>query len=367
MSEKIIPVVMPKWGLSMKEGTLTEWHVDEGDTIEVGQVIMDVETDKIASEVEAPDAGLLRRKVAEEGDVYSVQALLGVLAPPEVTDEEIDAYIAAFVQPSSEEGDEEEAASAYAFIDTDAGRIRYSHLNADASGTPYVLIHGFGGDLDNWLFNLDALAEKAPVLALDLPNHGQSAISADVQFNDLINTVVTVMDKLDIERAHLFGHSMGGLISGELARLHPNKVASLTLIGSAGLGKDINSNYIRGFVDSESRKTLKPVLQLLFADSSLVTRNLVDDVLKYKRLDGVKASLSVLADQLFVDGTQSAVLDLDAIPSPLVIWGESDAVIPASHASNISNAEVHVLSGAGHMVQMEQAAAVNALILSYTQ
>ena len=122
-----------------------------------------------------------------------------------------------------------------------------------------------------------------------------------------------------------------------------------------------------GFVDSESRKTLKPVLELLFADSSLVTRNLVDDVLKYKRLDGVKASLDVLASQLFVEGTQSVALDLDAIPSPLVIWGESDAVIPASHASNISNAEVHVFTDAGHMVQMEQAAAVNSLILAHTQ
>ena len=37
-----------------------------------------------------------------------------------------------------------------------------------------ILIHGFGGDLDNWLFNIDALAEKATVYALDIPGHGQS-------------------------------------------------------------------------------------------------------------------------------------------------------------------------------------------------
>lgn len=367
MSEKIIPVVMPKWGLSMKQGTLTEWHVEEGDTIEAGQVIMDVETDKIASEVEAPDAGLLRRKVAEKGNVYSVKALLGVLAPPEVTDEEIDTFIEAFVQPVDGDGSEEEAASAYAFIETAAGHIRYSHLNAQSTETPFVLIHGFGGDLDNWLFNLDALAEKAPVLALDLPSHGQSQISADTGFDMLWNTVVDVMEKRGIHSAHLVGHSMGGLISAEIAKRFPDKVVSLTLIGSVGLGQEINNDYIRGFIDAKSRKSLKPLLQLLFADSALVTRTLVDDVLKYKRLDGVTQALSALAAALFPEGKQSIAIEPGTIIQPLVIWGEDDAVIPVSHSSSIESAKIHVLAGAGHMVQMEQAAAVNTLILNHTQ
>ena len=59
----ITPIVMPKWGLSMKEGTVTSWLVTEGTNITVGMPILDVETDKIANAVEAPDAGLLRMKV----------------------------------------------------------------------------------------------------------------------------------------------------------------------------------------------------------------------------------------------------------------------------------------------------------------
>src|SRR5262245_42359822 len=78
------PMLMPKWGLSMKEGTLSAWHVEEGQTIEPGQEIMDVETDKIANAVEAADGGLLRRRVGEAGQVYPVKALLGVLAPAAV-------------------------------------------------------------------------------------------------------------------------------------------------------------------------------------------------------------------------------------------------------------------------------------------
>ncbi len=51
MSSKIVPIVMPTWGMSMKAGTLTQWHVEVGETIIAGQEIMDVETDKIANAV----------------------------------------------------------------------------------------------------------------------------------------------------------------------------------------------------------------------------------------------------------------------------------------------------------------------------
>ena len=66
MSEaNITPVLMPKWGLSMSEGVLVDWLVDEGAEINVGDEIMEVETDKIASAVEATDPGVLRRRVGQ--------------------------------------------------------------------------------------------------------------------------------------------------------------------------------------------------------------------------------------------------------------------------------------------------------------
>ena len=73
----ITPIVMPKWGLSMKEGKVTSWLVEEGAEIRVGAPILEVETDKIANAVEAPDPGTLRRKVAQEGDTLPVKARSG--------------------------------------------------------------------------------------------------------------------------------------------------------------------------------------------------------------------------------------------------------------------------------------------------
>ena len=362
MSDLIIPILMPKWGLSMKVGTLAAWHVEEGTEIKPGDEIMDVETDKIANVVEAADGGLLRRCVGAAGEIYPVQALLGVLAPASVSDAEIDAYVDAFEMPEVEE-DEDEVPS-HLTVDLNIGRIRY--MMREGEGIPVIFVHGFGGDSDNWLFNVDAIAADAPVYALDLPGHGGSVKTIDnPDLGTMVDAVIQLMDHLSIAKAHLVGHSMGGLVSGQLAIDHGGRVASMTLICSAGLGGEINSDYIDGFVSAASRKELKPKLKHLFADDSLVSRSMVDDLLKYKRLDGVQAFLEVLKGNLFADGKQAAFVAAGVAASGVpttVIWGAEDAVIPQTHSAAVSDAKVEVIADAGHMVMMENAGRVNELI-----
>ena len=359
----IVPVLMPKWGLSMSEGILVDWLVDEGAEIAVGDEIMEEKTDKIASAVEAADAGLLRRRVGEAGETYPVRALLGVLAPASVGDAEIDAFIEAYEVPV--DADEGEAEAQYEFAETAAGRLRYARRGED--GPAVVLIHGFGGDLDNWLFNIDALAQQARVYAFDLPGHGQSTKSLeDASLAGLSGALGAFLDALEIDSAHLVGHSMGAAVAASFACASPARVDSLSLIGAAGLGTEINADYIDGFVAAESRRDLKPVLLHLFADSGLVNRSLVDDLLKYKRIDGVQEVLQRLAASLFPGGVQQTVLAprIDEFGKPtLVVWGADDQVIPAAHAHNLARATVEVIDGAGHMVQMEQSSRVNELLL----
>jgi pyruvate dehydrogenase E2 component (dihydrolipoamide acetyltransferase) len=110
---------------------------------------------------------------------------------------------------------------------------------------------------------------------------------------------------------------------------------------------------------------MKPVVETLFADPQKVTRQLIEDLQKYKRLDGVEAALSALAEGTFKDGRQRALLadELGKLGVPvLVIWGAEDKILPASHAANAKGAKTEVIEGAGHMVQMEAAARVNALL-----
>jgi len=374
----ITPIVMPKWGLSMAEGTVVSWLVEEGTSIAVGMPILEVESDKIANAVEAPDPGLLRRRIASAGELLPVKALLGVMAPPEVSDAEIDTYVAAYVVPAAAEGDEAEAGPAYLWAEVDGIRVRYGRRGDEASGAtsqaaPVLFLHGFGGDLDNWLFNLDAVAAAAPVIALDLPGHGQSdaRLPGAATLADLATFVLHFLDNLGVQRVHVVGHSMGGAIAAQMALAAPERVASLVLIASAGLGGEINGGYIDGFVAAATKRELKPVLEQLFADPALVSRQMLDDVLKYKRLDGVSQILAQLGATLFGGGRQAgqpvAQLAGSGVPMTLV-WGQEDRIIPAAHAANApAGANVHVIGGAGHMVMMEKAGEVNALILAQVQ
>jgi pyruvate dehydrogenase E2 component (dihydrolipoamide acetyltransferase) len=363
MSERITPILMPKWGLSMREGKLAAWRVEEGETIAPGREIMDIETDKIANAVEAADAGLLRRRIGQEGEVYPVKALLGVLADKEVSDAEIDAYVANFVAPAADDEDEDES-PAYRMADTTTGKIRYAERAG--AGDPIVFIHGFGGDLNNWLFNIDAAASLGPVYALDLPGHGGSTKTLrEPGLAALATAVEQFMDLLELKRASLVGHSLGGAIAATLALRRKDLVRSLTLINSAGLGEEINAAYIDGFVAAESRRDLKPVLQLLFANPDLVSRAMIEDLLKYKRLDGVQQALQGLASSVFPSGRQANVLagDLAKAGMPTqIVWGAKDAIIPVAHARAVPGARVEIIEEAGHMAQMEAAARVNELI-----
>ena len=273
--------------------------------------------------------------------------------------------------PDSEENGEKKDTLQYLF--TEVGGLRVRYVDRGFGDSVVLLLHGFGGDLDNWMFNLDSLAEKHRLLALDLPGHGQSVkTNVDPSLSGMATFVRKFLDGLSVSSVHVVGHSMGGAIAMQLASDSPETVKSLGLICSAGLGPDINSDYLRGFVEAQSQQELKLVLQQLFADESLVNLQLVNDLLNYKRIDGVEATLNALSETLISAGEQTFLTDnivASGIPV-LVIWGKQDRIIPVSHAQNYSAAggscvEVEIFDSAGHMVQMEKAYDVNRSLLNF--
>ncbi len=363
----IEPIVMPKWGLAMQEGMLAEWHVAEGQEVAKGQEIADIETSKIANAFESPVAGKLRRQLVGIGETVSVGALLAVVADDAVTDAQLDAFIGEFQASFAESQAAAETATGPEpeFVELPQGRLRF--LKLGDGGDPVLFLHGYGADLNNWLFNQPAVAANHTTYALDLPGHGGSAKAVgDGTIASLAAAVLAFMQAREIAKAHLVGHSMGGAVALALVTGQPDKVASATLVCPAGLGPEIAMDYIDGFIGASRRKKLEPVLQMLVANPDLVTGEMIEDVLKYKRLDGVDAALRTLRDAIFPGGKQGLVLKdrLAEAQVPIqVLWGRQDRVVPASHGQDLpARVQVTVFEDAGHLAHMEKAGEVNAAI-----
>ena len=363
----IVAVTMPKWGLSMQLGKVTSWIVAEGDEVGVGDELADIETEKIAGTLEASDAGTVRRLIARVGEDVPVSGTIALIAPAEVSDAELDAAVeqARAVIEAGVPGD----AGGPEVQTADVGGRKISYAGAGQDGDVVLLIHGFGGDKNSWLFLQEPLAARHRVYALDLPGHGASAkdVGAGELAGVLADAVTGVLDALGAGRAHLVGHSMGGAVALVAAARAPSRIASITLIAPSGFGPEINAGYLRGFADAQTRRELKPVVGQLFADENLVTRQVVDDLLAYKRLDGVDEALHALLGMLLdgddqrADSTAARATIGDTVPVS-VVWGTADRVIPAAQAESVTGAVRYLVDGAGHMPHMEQPGEVQAAI-----
>ena len=367
----ITSVAMPKWGLSMRSGKITDWVVAEGDPVAPGDDLADIETEKITGTLEADSPGLVRRLIATVGEDVPVGAAIALIAPPDVPDAVLD-DLAARARAVIDAGLPEDDGAGPVVETVEAGGRKVSYAGAGDSGDVVLLVHGYGGDRNSWLFLQEPLAARHRVYALDLPGHGTSAKDVgDGSVDLLADAVLGVLDAVGPDRAHLVGHSLGGAVVLAAAARSPGRIASLTLFAPAGFGPSISAGYVRGFAAAQTRRELRPIVGQLFADEQLVTRQVVDDLLAYKRLDGVDAALAALAETL-LDGDEqridsaAAVRALGEVVPVTVVWGSADRIIPAEQASSVAavapGAAVRVIDGAGHMPHMERPAEAQAAV-----
>ncbi|MDB5480985.1 MAG: acetoin dehydrogenase dihydrolipoyllysine-residue acetyltransferase subunit [Caulobacteraceae bacterium] len=368
----VTPVKMPKWGLSMQEGAIVDWWKQEGAEVAEGEDLVDIETSKITNVCESPVAGVLRKIVAQPGETLPVGALIGVVADADTPEADVDAFIADFqasyIPP--EAGDESAEVLKLSTVDAGGRAIRFGRAGPE-EGTPVVLIHGYSGDLNNWLFNIEALAAVAPVIAVDLPGHGGSSKDVgDGSLKTLADAIAAALDGLGVAEAHLVGHSLGAAVAARLAIDHTGLARSLILIAPAGLSETaVSEEFLSGVIDAQRARDLKPVMEMLLADPGMVTKDMVEDVLKFKRTDGVEEALSALRDRM-VEGKDAATLraDLAAIPSALVIASKADGIVGApDEAALPPGFRVVWIEGAGHMPHLEKASEVNNLLVEAIQ
>jgi pyruvate dehydrogenase E2 component (dihydrolipoamide acetyltransferase) len=359
----IVPLTMPKWGLEMGDGTILRWYVKEGDRLSVGQELVEIETSKITNAVESTVAGTLRRIVAQPGATVSVGALIGVIAESAVSDARIDEFMAGFRDAKDRQGGATPiGANGRRQTVIHGTLISYAEAGSGA-GTPLLLIHGFGGDLGIWALNVGPLAEQRRVIALDLPGHGASSKQvSDGSVVALARTVCGFIDNTGVGDVCLCGHSMGAAICFEILRQFPaGRVKAVIGLSPLGLGRGVNADFIERFIAAKRRNEMKDVAKMLFADPTLVSRQMIEELLKLRRRDGAELALGIIAAAILGSGTPDYTEQLLESTVPrLIIWGDQDQVVRPLATPSVL--QVEIIAGAGHMPQLERADEVNRLI-----
>ncbi len=152
------------------------------------------------------------------------------------------------------------------YFDSDGVQIRYRVIG---NGTPVILVHGFTANFEtNWSSVIDALKTKFRVIGLDARGHGQSDKPHDAEAygSFMVVDVANLMDHLGLQKAHVVGYSMGGIIALKMASLYPDRIIS-AVTGGNGMFSDEDQAMIKGLYTPMMQKAIDqniPVADLLF-------------------------------------------------------------------------------------------------------
>ncbi len=249
-------------------------------------------------------------------------------------------------------------------------KIRYLEAG-DATKPTVILLHGLGGQAENWQLNIAAFAANYHVIAPDQIGFGKS----DKPFLKYrIGTYADFLDKmlseLKIEKATLIGNSLGGWIAGFYALKYPNKVEKLVLVDAAGLTPEV-VDYTRVYqLNSSTREEVKNNLKISIYNQTLAeTPAIVDQFLTLRVTSGDGFTIDSIIESIkrnedFLDGK------LGEIKKPtLIIWGKQDGLIPVKDGERfnkgIEKSELFVIDKCGHLPQFEQPLEFNKKVLEF--
>ena len=207
------------------------------------------------------------------------------------------------------------------------------------------------------------MAPGRPVLAVDLPGHGQSPAGPESKpsLAGLAEAVAQTIADEGVRGADLVGHSLGAAVATCVAEAAAFAVRSLMLVAPAGLGPDIDGAFLDGFLRAQSADSLAPWLRLLVADPAALGEGFVRATLR-GRTEAVAAAQAAMAAALFPDGTQAFSIRgaLERLAMPVrVVFGAADRIIPAHHARDLpGTVALHQFRNVGHMPHLEARAAL---------
>lgn len=232
---------------------------------------------------------------------------------------------------------------------------------------PLVLLHGFGGGIDDWYDIQPDLARDRLTLAYDLPGHGRSLDHpAAGNAGAMAKAILADLDARGIAKAHVVGFSMGGAVACLMGLRAPDRVSSLTLLAPGGFGPEIAEPLLRRFATPADADDLRAAMNDMAAPGYAFETKYVAALAALRRIEGQPAKLASICATIARDGRQGEIPRdaLATLTMPVtVVWGTKDPVLPYSHSSNLPAGFNFVsITGVGHMLPVEARKAVIAAI-----
>ncbi len=261
------------------------------------------------------------------------------------------------------------------------------HYNEAGSGPVLLMLHGSGPGVTGWENFSDTLASFAAdyrCIVPDFPGYGASDSVEGNPIEVCVNSVVELLDNLDIKKAHIIGNSLGGIVGGLFAAYHQDRVDKFVTIG--GLGINIFSSFpaegltrLSQFAENPTREHIVAWLNSMVFDRSLITDELVERRMKQATESKTLETTRVLYSQNALDGMQQVfsgpdatqrIAHLTSIKAPtLLTWGREDRVSPLDMAllpmKLIPNCELHVFPNCGHWSMIERKDEFESLVKAF--
>jgi len=249
------------------------------------------------------------------------------------------------------------------------------HYQAQGSGEPVVLMHGMFGSLSNLGVVARALTDHYQVIAVDLRNHGDSPNAMDMDYPSMADDIVELLDDLDISRAHLLGHSMGGKVAMQVALNQPQRVGKLIAadIAPVDYKPDRHGGVLAGLEAlANARPGTRQEADKLLAEHveeasvrAFLLKNLV-------RAEDGRFDLRLYLPGILANYYETLTLAPTGHPfsgPTLFIKGGDSAYIQDKHRQEVMrlfpNAQLKIIANAGHWLHAEKPEAFNHIVLNF--
>ncbi|OED43550.1 alpha/beta hydrolase [Chromatiales bacterium (ex Bugula neritina AB1)] len=232
--------------------------------------------------------------------------------------------------------------------------------SVEGSGPALILIHGIGAARNTWSKALPLLKKHFTVVTYDLRGHGVSPMpNGEFTLDDLVEDLELVRSRCNIDKAHIAGHSLGGMIGPAYAHRYPQHVLSLGLLSTAAFRTDEDSRKVMSVVLAMEKNGIPEILETLtdrwFTDSFIATH---PEVIAARLQQVINTDPNIFLNVFRIYATTEMAPWIHEITHPcLVLTGEHDGGcnprLNRLIAEALTDSTLQILPGYKHSLMLE--------------